>query len=268
MSNPTELPDLGKLLTACRVALVSLAHAAEKHGIYQTDYERFLAVVEEFVARRAQPEGEAPQAVQPVLTVWNGPMPESNGKSNFTAILMRKGGKAWDGITLDRSEYPDRVRYEADRVRYLLGELAEPPFILDYDADKRSGYVEPTATLSPLCGAQHAESGKEATVYESDDQRIEAVVQLEGYNLPVWEHKAKNGVSETKHWHMFISATSLDEWEISARSKFGFLENFTEIGIEVADVRYSTSLREIVNLLEAQRAAQLDGGQEGSESNG
>jgi hypothetical protein len=113
------------------------------------------------LARRAQPEGEAPQAEQPALTVWNGPMPESNGKSNFTAILMRKGGKVWDGITLDRSEYPDRVRYEADRVRYLLGEMAEPPFILDYDADKHSGYVEPAATLSPLCGAQHAESGKE-----------------------------------------------------------------------------------------------------------
>lgn len=85
---------------------------------------------------------------QPELTVWYGAMPESNGKSNFTALLMRKGSRILDGITLDRSEYPDRVRYEADRVRYLLGELAEPPFILDYDADKHSGYKEPAPTDS------------------------------------------------------------------------------------------------------------------------
>jgi len=37
-----------QFLTAARVALVSMAHAAEKHGIYQTDYERFSAAVEKF----------------------------------------------------------------------------------------------------------------------------------------------------------------------------------------------------------------------------
>lgn len=84
---------------------------------------------------------------QPELTVWYGPMPESNGKSNFTAILVRKGGDFTDGITIDRSEYPDRVRYEADRVRYLIGELDKRPFILDYDADKHSGYAEAPAGM-------------------------------------------------------------------------------------------------------------------------
>src|SRR6188508_2778256 len=59
---------------------------------------------------------------QSKLSVWYGSMPESNGKSNWTAILYRKseewlGGLA-EGITIDRSEYPDRVRYEADRMRY------------------------------------------------------------------------------------------------------------------------------------------------------
>jgi len=83
------------------------------------------------------------------LTVWEGPMPESNGRSNFTAILMRKGGDFVDGHAIDRSEYPDRVRYEADRVRYLLGELKERPYILDYDADKHSGYIE-SAHPAPL----------------------------------------------------------------------------------------------------------------------
>ncbi len=90
---------------------------------------------------------------QPQLTVWYGAMPESNGKSNFTAILMRKDGQTIEGMsnghTIDRSEYPDRVRYEADRVRYLIGELSERPFILDYDADKHSGYVPPPVAAQP-----------------------------------------------------------------------------------------------------------------------
>lgn len=90
-----------------------------------------------FVARQS--------ARQPELTVWEGPMPESNGKSNFTAVLMRKGANLFDGIadgmTIARSEYPDRVRYEADCVRWLIGELDNEPCIIDYDADKHSGYV-------------------------------------------------------------------------------------------------------------------------------
>lgn len=85
------------------------------------------------------------QSSQPELTVWEGQMPESNGKSNFTAVLMRKGAGLFDGIaggmTIARSEYPDRVRYEADCVRWLIGELDEQPCIIDYDADKHSGYA-------------------------------------------------------------------------------------------------------------------------------
>ena len=101
----------------------------------------------------AQPP--SPASAQPTLTVWENSMPESNGKSNFTAILMRKGGDIVDGITIDRSEYPDRVRYEADRVRYLIGELKDRPHILDYDADKHSGYkprAEAVEVLVSRCG--------------------------------------------------------------------------------------------------------------------
>jgi hypothetical protein len=72
------------------------------------------------------------------LTVWYGAMPESNGRHNYTAILHR--GNVSSGITIDRSEYPERTRYEADRMRWMIGELAEAPFVLDYDADKHSGY--------------------------------------------------------------------------------------------------------------------------------
>lgn len=82
---------------------------------------------------------------QAELAVWYGQMPESNGKSNFTALLHRKSEGLMDGvtITLGRSEYPERVRYEADRVRHLIGELEDEPCILDYDADKHSGYAAP-----------------------------------------------------------------------------------------------------------------------------
>ena len=78
--------------------------------------------------------------MKPELTVWFGAMPESNGKTNWTAILHRKGKCISEGITLDCSEYEDRVRYEADRARYLIGELLEQPDILDYDPELHSGY--------------------------------------------------------------------------------------------------------------------------------
>lgn len=79
---------------------------------------------------------------KPELAVWYGPMPETNGRTNWTALLHRKGD-VYGGITIDRSEYPERVRYEADRMRHMIGELESEPDILEYDADKHSGYVEP-----------------------------------------------------------------------------------------------------------------------------
>lgn len=80
---------------------------------------------------------------KPELTVWYGAMPETNGKTNWTAMLHRKCHHPWEGITIDCSEYPDRVRYEADRMRHLIGELEDEPDILAYDAEAHSGYVYP-----------------------------------------------------------------------------------------------------------------------------
>jgi len=89
----------------------------------------------------AKPRYDSPPSSSE-LTVWYGSMPESNGKSNWTAILHRKGdSKSLDGITIDRSEYPCRVQYAADRVRYLLGELVVRPCIGSYDSEVHSGYV-------------------------------------------------------------------------------------------------------------------------------
>lgn len=90
----------------------------------------------------------------PKLAVWFGPMPESNGKTNWTAILHR--GDISEGYTIERSEHHDRVRYEADRVRWLIGELPELPFVLDYNADMLSppGYVHPCDVAVPAPAQQ------------------------------------------------------------------------------------------------------------------
>lgn len=100
---------------------------------------------DEQAVRDSHTEGETGTEVvalykRPVeLTVWYGSMPESNGKTNWTALLHRKGN-LFGGITIDRSEYQDRVRYEADRMRHMIGELEEEPCILDYDPELHSGY--------------------------------------------------------------------------------------------------------------------------------
>ncbi len=96
--------------------------------------------------------------VRPLLTVWYGKMPESNGRENWTATIRRVNptDKWGQEFCFARSEYPDRVRYEADRMRWIIGELAERPDILAYDADLHSGYVAPVAasTVQPSAGAE------------------------------------------------------------------------------------------------------------------
>lgn len=77
---------------------------------------------------------------QPELKVWFGSMPESNGKRNWTVLLKRKiPGKVLSslgsGICFGRSEYYDQERYRADCLRYIIGELLEPPHILNYDPE-------------------------------------------------------------------------------------------------------------------------------------
>ncbi|MCZ9611517.1 hypothetical protein K9J44_26085 [Enterobacter hormaechei] len=65
-------------------------------------------------------------------------------------MLHRKAPSPVEGITIDRSEYPERVRYEADRMRHLIGELTDEPDILAYDADAHSGYAEPVSQRDEL----------------------------------------------------------------------------------------------------------------------
>ncbi len=107
--------------------------------------ERVSLIHKALRARSSAPE--AREGDQPKLTVWYGEMPESNGRRNWTATIRRVNPTdKWDqGFCFARSEYPDRVRYEADRMRWIIGELAERPNILAYDADLHSGYVAPAA---------------------------------------------------------------------------------------------------------------------------
>ena len=82
-----------------------------------------------------------PQAtMQPRLTVRLQSFPESNGKRNWTALLVRVD--AWHGlvgncggITIDRGEYWNRVAYEAERAKLLIGERDTEPDIMDYGDD-------------------------------------------------------------------------------------------------------------------------------------
>lgn len=119
--------------------------------LFGSNYEWIATACEwEWLESNAEPINTARPQPAASLAVWYGSMPESNGKTNWTAILHRKGEPIWDGacITIDRSEYPERVRYEADRMRHLIGELEQEPDILAYDADKHSGYVKPAAHLT------------------------------------------------------------------------------------------------------------------------
>lgn len=77
---------------------------------------------------------------QPRLTVRLTSFPESNGKRNWTALLVREekwGGLIGNagGLTVARGELWNRVAYEAERTRFLLGQRGTEPFILDYGDD-------------------------------------------------------------------------------------------------------------------------------------
>lgn len=77
---------------------------------------------------------------QPKVKVEVRSYPESNGKRNWTALILREekfdglvgtGG----GITLIRGELWNRVAYEAERAKFFFGIRDTEPFILDYGDD-------------------------------------------------------------------------------------------------------------------------------------
>jgi hypothetical protein len=81
-----------------------------------------------------------PALLQPRLTVKLRSFPESNGRQNWTAMLVRVD--PWTGlvgscggITVARGELWNRVAYEAERTKLLIGERNTEPDILDYGDD-------------------------------------------------------------------------------------------------------------------------------------
>lgn len=81
----------------------------------------------------------APQS-QPRLRVRLVSFPESNGKRNWTAMIARVdpwGGLVGNcgGITVARGEFWNRVAYEAERAKLLIGERDTEPCVLDYGDD-------------------------------------------------------------------------------------------------------------------------------------
>ncbi len=101
-------------------------------------------VIGELEGLRQQVQARGPatdeQLEQPRLAVRLTSFPESNGKRNWTALLVR--ADAWDGlvgncggVSLARGELWNRVAYHAECARLLIGERDTEPHILDYGDD-------------------------------------------------------------------------------------------------------------------------------------
>jgi hypothetical protein len=140
------------LATARADALRILGRAfdAITSGPFDASDERIQHIADHIDQLQSLLDHPAPApAPTPVLTVWYGKMPESNGRENWTAIIGRKGDDIHlNGFCFARSEYPGRVLYEADRMRWIIGEREEKPRILEYDADTHNRYVTPAPTPS------------------------------------------------------------------------------------------------------------------------
>lgn len=76
------------------------------------------------------------------LTVVLFKMPESNGKKNWQAYFRRKNPEGFKGlvgsmggICIAWGEAWNRVAYEAERARFLLGERTTQPNLMEYGED-------------------------------------------------------------------------------------------------------------------------------------
>lgn len=83
----------------------------------------------------------AEDKLQPELIVVLVSFPETNGKKNWTA-QFRRADKTWKGlpgncggITFSAGEYWNRVAYDFERARYLLGQRELEPSIIDFAKD-------------------------------------------------------------------------------------------------------------------------------------
>ena len=92
--------------------------------------------------------------MKPEVTVVIKSFPESNGRKNWTAMLVRT--EPWDGligncggITLARGEFWNRVAFAAERTKFLLGERTTEPNSISYVEDITDPSLWKGETLSP-----------------------------------------------------------------------------------------------------------------------
>lgn len=121
---------------------------------------RLILMIDSPNARLTAPSAAGPVEPtvrqQPRLTVRLSSFPESNGKRNWTALLVR--ADKWNGligncggITIARGELWNRVAYEAECTRALLGERDAEPHILDYGDDIKT----PEEWVGEVRGGRH-----------------------------------------------------------------------------------------------------------------
>lgn len=85
--------------------------------------------------------------MQPELEVVIKSFPESNGKQNWAAMLVRKD-RSWKGlystsggITISRGEYWNRVAYDAERTKFLIGAVSTEPALRTTCTTQRNPYI-------------------------------------------------------------------------------------------------------------------------------
>lgn len=144
LANLDNLPNGTKLFTQAMPKSDGQAvYQIMFDGVFQdvdsSEYQREDMLEKRILFTTTQPSTDISE-LQPRLTVRLTSFPESNGKRNWTALLMRT--ESFDGligsaggISLAHSELWNRVAYEAERAKYLIGERDNEPDILDYGDD-------------------------------------------------------------------------------------------------------------------------------------